>query len=55
MAAALEGPVTAMVPASVFQLHPAVKVILDEDAASGLARKDYYKWVYDNKPDWQGF
>ncbi len=45
----VEGPVTAMVPASALQLHPDVKIILDEDAASQLLRKDYYRWVYNNK------
>jgi len=45
----VEGPVTAAVPASALQLHPDVKIILDEDAASRLTRKDYYRWVYNNK------
>jgi glucosamine-6-phosphate deaminase len=35
-AAALEGPVTARVPASVLQLHPDATVILDEAAAAEL-------------------
>jgi glucosamine-6-phosphate deaminase len=48
-----EGPVTALVPASVLQFHPAATVLLDEPAASRLRRTDYYRWVYDNKPDWQ--
>lgn len=52
---ATEGPITATVPASVLQLHPSVKVFLDEPAAAKLARYDYYKWVYDNKPEWQRF
>ncbi|MBL7084476.1 MAG: glucosamine-6-phosphate deaminase [Candidatus Aminicenantes bacterium] len=45
----IEGPVTAMVPASVLQLHPQVKIIIDEEASSLLTRKEYYKWVYQNK------
>lgn len=36
VAQALEGPVTAMVPASALQLHPNVIWVLTEDAASGL-------------------
>ncbi len=52
---AVEGPVTAMVPASVLQMHPSVKVLLDSQAASELQRSDYYRWVYENKPDWQRF
>jgi glucosamine-6-phosphate deaminase len=36
----LEGPVTEDVPASILQKHRNVTVILDEGAASGLAKKD---------------
>ena len=50
---AVEGPVSAMVPASILQMHPSVKVIVDEAAASQLANIEYYKEVYENKPDWQ--
>jgi len=53
IAEAAEGPITAMNPASALQQHPKVTVFLDEDAASELKLKDYYRWVYDNKPDWQ--
>lgn len=45
----VEGPVTAFVPASILQLHPQAKIIIDEEAASLLTRKDYYKWVFQNK------
>jgi glucosamine-6-phosphate deaminase len=34
---ALTGPVTTRVPASLLQLHPNVVVVLDREAASGLA------------------
>jgi glucosamine-6-phosphate deaminase len=50
VAAAIEGPVAAINPASGLQLHPVVKVCLDEPAASRLKRADYYRWVYDHKP-----
>ena len=53
VAEAVEGPITSLNPASVLQLHPVVKVCLDEPAASMLQRAEYYRWVYDNKPDWQ--
>ena len=53
VAEAVEGPVTASVPASVLQLHPVAKALLDEPSASELKRSDYYRWVYDNKPKWQ--
>lgn len=48
-----EGPVTADVPASILQMHPACTLVVDEAAAVKLKRCDYYRWVYDNKPDWQ--
>ncbi len=49
----VEGPVTAMVPASALQLHERVVVILDEPAASKLSRAGYYRWVFEQKPAWQ--
>jgi glucosamine-6-phosphate deaminase len=55
IAEAVEGPVTSFNPASVLQMHPVVKVCLDEPAAIELKRSDYYRWVYDNKPSWQTF
>ncbi len=53
IAEAVEGPLTAMNPASILQMHPQAKVIVDEPAAARLRRADYYHWVYDNKPEWQ--
>lgn len=50
---AVEGPITASCPASVLQLHRSARVLLDEAAAASLARADYYRWVYQNKPAWQ--
>jgi glucosamine-6-phosphate deaminase len=50
IAAAVEGPVAAITPASALQLHPVVKVCVDEPAARLLQRADYYRWVYDHKP-----
>ncbi len=38
----VEGPVTAMVPASILQFHPNATLILDAAAASKLAHLDYY-------------
>ncbi len=49
----IEGPITSMVPASILQHHEQAKVFIDEDAASNLKLKDYYKWVYSGKPGWQ--
>ena len=53
VAATVEGPITASVPASVLQMHAAAKVIVDEAAAGRLQRADYYRSVYEGKPDWQ--
>lgn len=41
----IEGPVTALVPASALQMHPRVTVLLDEEAAQDLERADYYREV----------
>jgi glucosamine-6-phosphate deaminase len=54
IAGAVEGPITAMNPASAIQLHPHVTVIIDEDAASELTLQDLYRSAYANKPAWQG-
>lgn len=55
VAQAAEGPVTAMVPASILQMHRRAIFLLDEDAASALQRAPYYRWVYDHKPVWQRY
>ncbi len=53
IALAVEGPVTAMVPASALQLHPHVTVLLDTAAASRLRLIDYYRETQAGKPPWQ--
>ena len=53
IAAAVEGPVTAMQPASILQMHAVAKCIIDEPAAARLTRTEYYRWVYEQKPEWQ--
>lgn len=42
----VEGPVTAMCPASSLQMHERVTVLLDEAAAGGLRNRDYYDWTH---------
>ncbi|MDN5796010.1 MAG: glucosamine-6-phosphate deaminase [Intrasporangium sp.] len=49
----VEGPITAMWPGSVLQLHPHVTVILDRPAASRLQLATYYEEAYRAKPPWQ--
>ncbi len=53
VAASVEGPITAMCPASALQLHPHATFIVDEEAAQKLQYRDYYTWVAKNKPEWQ--
>jgi glucosamine-6-phosphate deaminase len=55
LAQAVEGPITAMVSASALQLHAHCTVIVDEAAADGLKGKDYYRWIFENEPEWAGF
>ena len=50
----VEGPVSAICPASVLQFHPHATVLVDEAAASALKLADFYRHTYDNKPAWQG-
>jgi glucosamine-6-phosphate deaminase len=55
VAAAVEGPLTASVPASVLQLHPHVTVVLDDAAGSRLERADHYRYVLEHKLADQGW
>jgi hypothetical protein len=54
VAQAVEGPVTAMVPASALQLHSHATVVVDEAAAASLRRAEYYRETWQHKPSWQG-
>ncbi|TCD54264.1 glucosamine-6-phosphate deaminase [Alloscardovia theropitheci] len=53
VAASIEGPITAMCPASALQMHPHATFIIDEAAAEKLQYAQYYAWVAKNKPEWQ--
>ena len=55
LARAVEGPITAMVTASVLQLHPRCTVVVDEAAAGQLQGTEYYRWIFANEPEWQSF
>ena len=50
IAQTVEGPVTSMITATALQLHPSVKVYLDEDSASELEHREYYEWIQKMKP-----
>ncbi|MDT8390849.1 MAG: glucosamine-6-phosphate deaminase [Lentisphaeria bacterium] len=53
VAAMVEGPISASIPATALQMHQHVHVLVDTAAAAKLKGKDYYQYVYDHKPDWQ--
>lgn len=55
VAAAVEGPLTSLCPASVLQLHRRATVMVDEDAAADLRLSEYYRWTFNHKPAWQQF
>ena len=50
----VEGPISALWPATILQLHPHVTVLLDEAAGRRLQLVDYYRETYRSKPEWQG-
>ena len=55
VAKAVEGPVTSMVSATALQLHKRCTVVVDEDAAAELTQLDYYRWVFENEPEWRDY
>ena len=55
IARAVEGPITSMVTASALQLHPRCTVVVDEAAGAKLKEKEYYRWIFENEPEWQDF
>ncbi|MCX6996687.1 MAG: glucosamine-6-phosphate deaminase [Kiritimatiellaeota bacterium] len=52
LARAVEGPITSMVTASALQLHPHCQVVVDEEAAVNLQGQAYYRWIFENEPEW---
>ena len=53
LASAVEGPITGMISATALQLHPHCTVVTDEDAAAQLRGRDYYRWTFENEPEWR--
>jgi glucosamine-6-phosphate deaminase len=49
----VEGPVSAMWPATILQHHPHVTTLLDDAGAQRLQLAGYYRETYRSKPDWQ--
>jgi glucosamine-6-phosphate deaminase len=50
----VEGPISAMWPATIMQMHPHATVLVDDAAAGRLQLADYYREAYASKPVWQG-
>jgi glucosamine-6-phosphate deaminase len=55
IARAVEGPITSMISATALQLHGHCTVVVDEAAASKLSCQDYYRWIFENEPEWEAF
>ena len=50
----VEGPVSALWPATILQHHPHATVLIDDAASRRLQLADYYRETYLAKPAWQG-
>ncbi len=55
VAQAVEGAITSMVTASALQLHARCTVVVDEEAAAHLKEQAYYRWIFENEPEWQEY
>jgi len=53
LARTIEGPLTALVPASAIQFHPDCTVVVDEAAAVGLRQREYYRCVSSSQLEWK--
>lgn len=50
----VEGPISALWPATVMQMHPHATILVDEAAAGRLQLGAYYRQAFESKPAWQG-
>jgi glucosamine-6-phosphate deaminase len=55
VARAIEGPISGMVSATALQLHARCTVVVDEAAATKLTEVEYYRWIYENEPEWREY
>jgi glucosamine-6-phosphate deaminase len=55
IARAVEGPVTSMISASALQWHENCVVIVDTAAATKLEHQSYYRWIFENEPEWLSY
>lgn len=53
--AMVEGPVTAVWPCSILQMHPRTTAILDTPASARLDHPEHYLWIEQNKLTWQKY
>lgn len=53
VALAVEGPVSASIPASIVQLHRDALVLVDEAAAAQLVNSDYYRYAWQQRDEWK--
>jgi glucosamine-6-phosphate deaminase len=55
VAKAVEGPITSMISATALQLHARCTVVVDQEAGAQLQAADYYRWIFENEPEWEEF
>jgi glucosamine-6-phosphate deaminase len=55
VAKAVEGPITSMISATALQLHPHCTVVVDKAAGGRLKESTYYRWIFENEPEWKAF
>jgi len=55
IAQAVEGPISSMVTASALQLHARCTVVVDEEAGAKLKEQEYYRWIFENEPEWESY
>jgi glucosamine-6-phosphate deaminase len=55
LAKAVEGPVTSMISATALQLHANCTAVVDEAAGDFLEQKEYYRWIFENDPQWAAY
>ena len=55
MAKKIKVAATAMVTATALQFHARCSVIVDGAAARLLQGKEYYRWLFENEPEWGDF
>ncbi len=55
LAKVVEGPITAMLSGSALHFHPECIVVTDAEAGSELSMSEYYRFAFDNSPEWNDY